>query len=67
MVSQQDVVTNYNDVAASSKANRAVSWVGMYNRTAGRLTIVPGIEQEAPPAEDQRRRLRVIEQLLSKQ
>lgn len=67
MTSQQDISTNYNDVTASSKANRAMSWVGMCNCTAGRLTIIPGAEQVAPPEEDQRRRLRVIEQLLSKQ
>ncbi len=64
MTSQQDVATNYNDVAASSRANRAMSWVGMYNRTAGRLIVIPSAE--AVPPEGVRKRLPVIEQLLSK-
>jgi hypothetical protein len=66
MTSQQDIATNYNDVTASSRANRAMSWVGMYNRTAGRLTIIP-VAEEKPPAGGQRRRTSLIEQLLSKQ
>jgi hypothetical protein len=66
MTDQEDVPTNYNDPASGLKRNRAMSWVGMYNRTAGRKIIIPEVE-EAPPAEGIRRRLPVIEQLLSKQ
>jgi hypothetical protein len=65
MTSQQDVATNYNDAGASSSAKRTMSWVGMYNRTAGRKIIIPPAEGQ-PPA-PQRRRTTVIEQLLSSQ
>ena len=40
MTAQQDVPTNYNDVASGVNNLRAMSWVGMYNRTAGRKTVI---------------------------
>jgi len=65
MTNQQDVSTDYSDPLSGSHGNRAMSWVGMYNRTAGRKTILPHLE-EAPPAEgDNRKRLRIVKQLLS--
>ena len=44
MTGQQDVPTDYNDVASGVANRRAMSWVGMYNRTAGRKVIVEGAE-----------------------
>jgi len=49
MTAQQDCGTEYFDPAASSKALRAMSWVGMYNRTAGRLVILGEAISEEPP------------------
>ncbi|MDP3025277.1 MAG: hypothetical protein Q8O10_07050, partial [candidate division Zixibacteria bacterium] len=64
MTSQQDVATAYNDLVPSNiKYNPAMSWVGMYNRTAGRKIIIP--TPESQPSAGQRRRMTVIEQLLS--
>jgi hypothetical protein len=62
MVSQQDVPTGY---IASGEQLRAMSWVGMYNRTAGRKVIV--YPSEAAPPSGKRNRTAVIEQLLSLQ
>jgi hypothetical protein len=50
MTAQQDVPTNYNDVASGVNPNRAMSWVGTYNRTAGRKTVIYGTVA-APPEE----------------
>ncbi|MCJ7496869.1 MAG: hypothetical protein MUO78_01860 [candidate division Zixibacteria bacterium] len=61
MTNQQDVPANYNDAGASSSAKRTMSWVGMYNRTAGRKIVVPPSEATT----SQRKRTAVIEQLLS--
>ncbi|MDH4223140.1 MAG: hypothetical protein OEV55_06315 [candidate division Zixibacteria bacterium] len=66
MTAQQDVATSYNDIGASSKALKAMSWVGMYDRTAGRLVVISGEAEEGEPPAGQRRRLPVIEQLLSR-
>lgn len=63
MTSQPDVPTNYNDVASGVNQSRAMSWVGMYNRTGGRKIIIPS--SEVPVSAGQKRRLSVIEQLLS--
>lgn len=62
MTGQQDVATNYNDVASGVNQNRAMSWVGMYNRTAGRKTVI-----YTPPfaPSGKRNRTAVIEQLLT--
>jgi len=49
MVDQQDCGTEYFDPGASSKALRAMSWVGMYNRTSGRLVILGEAVSEEPP------------------
>lgn len=62
MTSQQDVPTDYNDVASGVNRNRAMSWVGMYNRTAGRKTVIY-TPPSAPPS-GKRNRTAVIEQLL---
>lgn len=59
---QQDVPTNYSQ---SLDRNRPMSWVGMYNRTAGRKIIIPPAEEETPV--QGRKRTTVIEQLLSSQ
>jgi len=56
MTAQQDVPTNYNDVASGVNPNRAMSWVGTYNRTAGRKTVIEGTVA-APPGVRQRNRL----------
>ena len=58
MVNQQDVPTGY---IASGDRLRAMSWVGMYNRTAGRKVVV--LPSEEPPS-GKRNRTAVIEQLL---
>jgi hypothetical protein len=59
MVNQQDVATGYN---ATGDQLRAMSWVGMYNRTAGRKVIV--LPAEAPPSGQKINRTAVIKQLL---
>ena len=63
MTSQQDVATNYNDVGSGVNNRRAMSWVGMYNRTAGRKMVI--YTPPSAPSSEQRRRTAVIEQLLS--
>ena len=63
MTSQQDVATNYYDVASGADQKRAMSWVGMYNRTAGRKTVT--YSPPFVPPSGKRNRTAVIEQLLS--
>ncbi|MFH0930318.1 MAG: hypothetical protein V1890_00060 [Candidatus Zixiibacteriota bacterium] len=63
MVSQQDVATGYLASGSTSQGLRAMSWVGMYNQTAGRKIIVYPSEAEAPPT-GKRNRTAVIKQLL---
>jgi hypothetical protein len=63
MTSQQDVATDYNDAASGVNNRRAMSWVGMYNRTSGRKTVVYA-PPSAPPS-GKRNRNTVIEQLLN--
>ena len=61
MVNQQDVTTGY--IAGISDVKlKAMSWVGMYNRTAGRKVVVYPSEA---PSSGKRNRTTVIEQLLS--
>lgn len=64
MTSQQDVPTDYNDVASGVNNRRAISWIGMYNRTAGRKTVI-----YTPPSapSGKRNRTALIEQLLTVQ
>jgi len=61
MVSQQDVATGYIPVGSGDRL-KAMSWVGTYNRTAGRKIIV--YPSEAAPPSGKRNRTAVIEQLL---
>jgi len=64
MTSQQDVATGYNDYIPSNvKYKPAMSWVGMYNRTAGRKTVI--YTPPSAPGTGKRNRTVVIEQLLS--
>jgi hypothetical protein len=63
MTSQQDVATNYNAVASGVENRRAMSWVGMYNRTAGRKTVI--YTPPSAPGTGKRNRTALIEQLLS--
>jgi len=46
MIDQQDVSTGYYDPLSGISRNRAMSWVGMYNRTAGRKIVVLEAEVE---------------------
>jgi hypothetical protein len=63
MTSQQDVPTDYNDVASGVNNRRAMSWVGMYNRTAGRKTVI--YTPPSAPGTGKRNRTALIEQLLT--
>jgi len=59
MTDQQDVATTYG----TANANTAMSWVSMYNRTAGRLVVIYTPAAGAPSGK--RNRTAVIERLLS--
>jgi len=63
MTSQQDVATDYNDVGSGVNNRRAMSWVGMYNCTAGRKTVI--YTPPSAPGTGKRNRTALIEQLLT--
>jgi len=64
MVNQQDVATGYIPVGSGERL-KAMSWVGMYNRTVGRKVVI--YPTEGAPPTGKRNRTAVIEQLLSLQ